>query len=187
MFHVLSLSRSLSNSLETSLTTIALSCYPWVSGPGIAIDRYAALCSHSRYSHVFRSRVRLTLVFAALACAVRSTNAIIWTYLVGHLLWQVRSSRRSLAACIQDGLIIRFENIRSPGVPALNVFFKRRDPRRNICAGFPVLWHTNFHASKLSSSEPFQCLALLRRECVALLPLSSHSHHVHDDSAICTS
>ncbi|KAJ7709677.1 Alg9-like mannosyltransferase family-domain-containing protein [Mycena rosella] len=91
LFHVLSLSRSLSNSFETSLTTIALSYYPWASGSKVAIDRW---------------KVRKTLGFAALACAIRPTNAIIWVYLVGHLLWQVRSSRRSFFAIIQDGVII---------------------------------------------------------------------------------
>ncbi|KAF7363648.1 Mannosyltransferase [Mycena sanguinolenta] len=91
MFNVLSLSRSLSNSLETSLTTVALSYYPWISGPGVAIDQ---------------SRVRLTLVFAALACAVRATNAVIWTHLVGYLLWQMRSSRRSFIATIRDASLI---------------------------------------------------------------------------------
>ncbi|KAJ6502310.1 glycosyltransferase family 22 protein [Mycena sanguinolenta] len=106
MFNVLSLSRSLSNSLETSLTAVALSYYPWISGPGVVIDQYVVFCPYCRYRHVFRSRVRLTLVFAALACAVRATNAVIWTYLVGYLLWQIRSSRRSLIATIQDASLI---------------------------------------------------------------------------------
>ncbi|KAJ7219501.1 glycosyltransferase family 22 protein [Mycena pura] len=91
LFHTLSLSRSLSNSLETSLTTIALSYYPWVSGPNVAFDR---------------SKVRKSLVFASLACSVRPTNAVIWTYLVGYLLLQVRHSKPSFLATMQDGMTI---------------------------------------------------------------------------------
>ncbi|KAJ6630591.1 glycosyltransferase family 22 protein [Mycena sp. CBHHK59/15] len=91
LFHILSLSRSFSNSLETSLTTIAFSYYPWNLGSGLAIDR---------------SRVRKTLGFAALACAIRPTNAVIWVYLIGLLFWTMRLSRRSLLAVIQDGIAI---------------------------------------------------------------------------------
>ncbi|KAF8211969.1 Alg9-like mannosyltransferase family-domain-containing protein [Mycena galopus ATCC 62051] len=128
MFHVLSLSRSLSNSLETSLTTIALSCYPWTSGPGTAIDR---------------SSVRLALVFAALACAIRPINAIIWTYLVGYLLWQMRSSRRSLAATIQDGLMI--SGVTLSGIFALD----------SLYYGTPTFTPLNFLATNLSNVSLF--------------------------------
>ncbi|KAJ7940407.1 glycosyltransferase family 22 protein [Mycena leptocephala] len=128
MFHVLSLSRSLSNSLETSLTTVALSYYPWTSGPGIAIDR---------------SRVRLTLGFAALACAVRPTNAIIWVYLVGYLLWQIRSSSRSFAAIIKDGVII--SGVTLSGLFALD----------SVYYGTPTFTPLNFLATNLSNVSLF--------------------------------
>ncbi|KAF7323124.1 Mannosyltransferase [Mycena chlorophos] len=89
LFHALSLSRSLSNSLETSLTTIALSYYPWLVGPNVALDR---------------SQLKQTLWFAALACAIRPTNAVIWVYLVVYLLWQSRTSTKTLVAIVTDGL-----------------------------------------------------------------------------------
>lgn len=70
LFHSLSLSRSLSNSLETSLTTAALSYYPW---------------NNARSIQVQSTRTRMCIVFAALACAIRPTNAIIWVYMFGVL------------------------------------------------------------------------------------------------------
>ncbi|KAJ6497068.1 glycosyltransferase family 22 protein [Mycena vitilis] len=128
LFHSLALSRSLSNSLETSLTTVAFAHYPWACGPAMAIDR---------------SRVRLTLVFAALACAVRPTNAIIWTYLVGCLLWQVRSSRSSFISIIQDGVVISAVTLF--GIFALD----------SIYYGAPTFTPLNFLATNLSNVSLF--------------------------------
>lgn len=70
LFHSLSLSRSMSNSLETSLTAAALSYYPW---------------NNARSIQVQSTRMRMCIVFAALACAIRPTNAIIWVYMFGVL------------------------------------------------------------------------------------------------------
>ncbi|KAF7304984.1 Mannosyltransferase [Mycena kentingensis (nom. inval.)] len=91
LFHALSLSRSLSNSLETSLATIAFAHYPWSIGPDFALDR---------------SQLRRVLLFAALACAVRPTHAIIWVYLFGYLLWLLRTSFSSCIAVVQDAILI---------------------------------------------------------------------------------
>ncbi|KAJ7085838.1 glycosyltransferase family 22 protein [Mycena belliarum] len=127
LFHVLSLSRSLSNSFETSLTTIALSYYPWTRGPeGAPIDR---------------SKVRKAICYAALACAIRPTNAIIWVYLIGFLLW--RSSRRSLFAIIQDCAIA--------SVAALSVIFALD----SLYYGSPTFTPLNFLATNLSNVSLF--------------------------------
>ncbi|KAJ7724487.1 glycosyltransferase family 22 protein [Mycena maculata] len=125
LFHVLSLSRSLSNSLETSLTTVALSYYPWTFGGNVAVDR---------------SKVRLTLGLAAFACAIRPTNAIIWVYLIGYLLWQARSSR---TAIIQDGAIISI--ITLSGISALDTLYY----------GKPTFTPWNFLATNLSNVSLF--------------------------------
>ncbi|KAH7908309.1 glycosyltransferase family 22 protein [Hygrophoropsis aurantiaca] len=82
-FHALSLSRSLSNSLETSLTTIALSCFPW--------DYIAS----SQPVNFRRIDVRYCMVFGALAFILRPTNAIIWMYMFGALFWQLRNNRHA--------------------------------------------------------------------------------------------
>ncbi|TCD66007.1 glycosylphosphatidylinositol anchor biosynthesis [Steccherinum ochraceum] len=87
-FNALSLSRSLSNSLEASLTTIALSYYPW----------------HS--SDSWRKDTRLSLVFAALACAVRPTNAVLWVHMFGMLLWRLCGDVPKLRSVLIDALSI---------------------------------------------------------------------------------
>ncbi|KAF7294762.1 Mannosyltransferase [Mycena indigotica] len=91
LFHALSLSRSLSNSLETSLTIIALSNYPWLIRPNVALDR---------------SQLRKTLCSAALACAIRPTNAVIWVYLFAYMLWQLKGSWPASFIVAQDGILI---------------------------------------------------------------------------------
>ncbi|KAI0298890.1 glycosyltransferase family 22 protein [Russula brevipes] len=86
-FHALSLSRSMSNSLETTLTTIALCYYPWDS---------SVLPS--------RSKLRRFLLFSALACSIRVTSAITWAFLIPYLLWQLRQTPTLLRAFIADTL-----------------------------------------------------------------------------------
>ncbi|KAG7448062.1 glycosyltransferase family 22 protein [Guyanagaster necrorhizus] len=94
-FHALSLSRSFSNSLETSLTTIAFSYYPW--------DASARLSPQLIYN---RSKIRKSLAFAALACAIRPTNAVIWIYLFSNLVWALRGYRRTLLFLLCDTIVI---------------------------------------------------------------------------------
>ncbi|KAH9053301.1 Alg9-like mannosyltransferase family-domain-containing protein [Lactarius vividus] len=93
-FHALSLSRSMSNSLETTLTTAALSHYPWDAT--ILPNRY------SRHITRCRSQLRKFLVFIALACSIRVTSAITWAFLILPLLWQLRRNSSLLRAFITD-------------------------------------------------------------------------------------
>ncbi|KAH9986341.1 glycosyltransferase family 22 protein [Russula compacta] len=86
-FHALSLSRSMSNSLETTLTTIALCYYPW---------GFSVLPS--------RSQLRKFLLFVALACLIRVTSAITWAFLFACLLWQLRQNPALLRAFITDAI-----------------------------------------------------------------------------------
>ncbi|KAF8273654.1 glycosyltransferase family 22 protein [Lactarius quietus] len=85
LFHAISLSRSISNSLETTLTTAALSYYPWD----------AAVIPT-------RSQLRKFLVFVALACSIRITSAITWVFLFPPLLWQLRGNTALLRRFIID-------------------------------------------------------------------------------------
>ncbi|KAG6837257.1 hypothetical protein H0H93_012262 [Arthromyces matolae] len=89
LFHALSLSRSLSNSLETSLTTIAFASFPW--------DASSDMSSQLIYN---RDRMKTVVLFSAMACMVRPTNAVIWIYLFGRILWALRSSKRALNALL---------------------------------------------------------------------------------------
>ncbi|OSD08566.1 glycosyltransferase family 22 protein [Trametes coccinea BRFM310] len=93
-FHGLSLSRSISNSAETSLTTIALSYFPW--DPSL-----------SRW----KNEVRKSLLVAALACAIRPTNAVLWVYMYGWLLWKLRKRSSDIVfllitACFTGALVV---------------------------------------------------------------------------------
>ncbi|TDL27414.1 glycosyltransferase family 22 protein [Rickenella mellea] len=75
VFHFLSLSRTLSNSLETSLTTVALCFWP-------LDNQFIEKCGHPR--------LYMALTIAALACMVRPTSAILWMFLSSELFWHFR-------------------------------------------------------------------------------------------------
>ncbi|KAG1903746.1 glycosyltransferase family 22 protein, partial [Suillus fuscotomentosus] len=91
LFHSLSLSRSMSNSLETSLTTAALSYYPW---------------NNAQSMQVQSTRTRMCIVFAALACAIRPTNAIIWVYMFGLLFLRLGHRLSRGSSLIRDCCVI---------------------------------------------------------------------------------
>ncbi|KAJ3762690.1 glycosyltransferase family 22 protein [Lentinula raphanica] len=97
-FHALSLSRSLSNSLETSLTTIALAYYPW--------NDHSAVLNGLNYGITSRSDIRKMLSFAALACSVRITNAVIWIFLLPRMLWTIRLNANLVRSTLKDVAII---------------------------------------------------------------------------------
>ncbi|GJE90740.1 glycosyltransferase family 22 protein [Phanerochaete sordida] len=89
LFHGLALSRSLSNSAETSLTTVALSYFPW--------DTHAS---------GWRRSFRVSLSVAAVACAVRPTNAVLWVYMVAFLAWRHRKEPKRILAVAADVALI---------------------------------------------------------------------------------
>ncbi|TFK30098.1 hypothetical protein FA15DRAFT_197688 [Coprinopsis marcescibilis] len=93
-FNALSLSRSLSNSLETSLCSLAFAYYPWDANPGIS--------PHIIYN---RSNLRKVLVFSALACVVRPTNAVIWVFLYAKLLWALHKYWTLVFALVTDAAV----------------------------------------------------------------------------------
>ncbi|KAF8508374.1 glycosyltransferase family 22 protein [Gautieria morchelliformis] len=87
LFHLQALSRTLSNSLETSLTTLALSYWPFAT---------------------FHSSQQLIkpLIVAAITCMIRPTNAIIWSFLIIELSWRLRhDSSRLLRLWSQVGAV----------------------------------------------------------------------------------
>ncbi|KAF8844880.1 hypothetical protein BDN67DRAFT_942333 [Paxillus ammoniavirescens] len=154
-FHSLSLSRSLSNSFETSLTTVALCHFPW----DVASE-----------FHPRRQKLRRCIIFAALTCAVRPTNAIIWVYMFALLFWRLRTNAKLLVRTMRDCAIIGFTVIL--GVFALDTWFYGR----------PTLTLFNFlrvNASPVSlfyGSSPWhyylsQALPIL---CTTTLPFVLH-------------
>ncbi|KAF2796807.1 glycosyltransferase family 22 protein [Melanomma pulvis-pyrius CBS 109.77] len=81
--------RTLSNCLETTITSIAVCYWPW-HWPGAAQD------SQSRHHHWLGSlfQLRLSLVLAAFACILRPTNILIWVAISVPTLWQASSRQR---------------------------------------------------------------------------------------------
>lgn len=71
--------RTFSNSLETTLTAVALTYWPWNADYGVSTANYV-----------------VSLAIAAMTCVFRPTNALVWVFLGVRLLWQVRA-RPSLA------------------------------------------------------------------------------------------
>ncbi|KAH7340629.1 glycosyltransferase family 22 protein [Rhizoctonia solani] len=86
-FNVLALTRTLANSTETSLVTIALLFWPF---------------SLSQT----RLRTRISLSLAALSCIVRPTATIIWAFLASELLWRASSSWGFVSSLITDGCLV---------------------------------------------------------------------------------
>ncbi|KZT71275.1 glycosyltransferase family 22 protein [Daedalea quercina L-15889] len=152
-FHVLSLSRSISNSLETTLTTIALSHYPWDATVPPK-----------------RQDIRRFLATAALACAVRPTNAVLWVYMAALLLWRLRQQPRHLVVLLLNAAAIGV-------LVTLGVFLLD-----SAYYGSPTCTPLNFLRTNLSSVSLFygisqwhyylsQALPIL---CTTALPFVAH-------------
>ncbi|GAA5891479.1 hypothetical protein JCM6882_004485 [Rhodosporidiobolus microsporus] len=92
-FHFYTLSRTFSNSTETTLTTWALVFWPWPSPS-------APSSSPSSSSPSSSSSLALALTFAATATLMRPSNAAIWLALGGQLILRARGWR-------QRGRIVR--------------------------------------------------------------------------------
>ncbi|KEP53006.1 glycosyltransferase family 22 protein [Rhizoctonia solani 123E] len=88
-FNVLALTRTLANSTETSLVTVALLFWPFS-------------LSQARW------RTRISLSLAALSCIIRPTAAIIWAFLASELLWRASSSWGHISNLMADGCLVGF-------------------------------------------------------------------------------
>ncbi|KAF9526942.1 glycosyltransferase family 22 protein [Crepidotus variabilis] len=131
-FHALSLSRSLSNSLETALTTIAFAQYPWDASPNISIQLI-----YNRFN------LRKCILFSALACMIRPTNAVIWVFLYANLLWAVKQNSFVLRRVLLDILLI--------GSAAVTFLFAID----SAYYGKPTFTPLNFLRTNLSSVSSF--------------------------------
>ena len=97
----------MSNSLETTLTTIALCYYPWDTS--VVTSRYAGQTlppslEYNMNRDPLRSQLRKFLLFVALACSVRVTSAITWAFIFPALLWQISPNRELLRVFIIDSI-----------------------------------------------------------------------------------
>lgn len=96
-FHALSLVRSMSNSAETSLTTLALA--HWLRYCENALD-----VAQRPERRLDTNPLMKAMIFAALATMIRPTNAIVWVFAIALLLWRLRSRwvlvTRTLVICM---------------------------------------------------------------------------------------
>lgn len=77
--------RTLSNTMETILTVVALSYWPI---PGVV---------HLGERKEWLKEYRIALLFASVACIVRPTNALIWLYMGCQLLLSAKGKRGIIA------------------------------------------------------------------------------------------
>ncbi|KAG1754395.1 glycosyltransferase family 22 protein [Suillus lakei] len=144
-FHSLSLSRSMSNSLETY--------YPWDNAQ-----------VHADISHVRnRTSMRICIVFAALACAIRPTNAIIWVYMFGHLFLRLGFRPSQAFILVRDFFALDSAFYGRPTLSLLNFLRVNASPV-SLFYGFSP-WH--YYLS--------QALPIL---CSTSLPFALHGMHL---------
>ncbi|KIJ35747.1 glycosyltransferase family 22 protein [Sphaerobolus stellatus SS14] len=86
IFHLQALSRTLSNSVETSLTTLALSYWPLTT--------------------LGNKPFIIPLVAAAAACMIRPTNAIIWAFVFLETSWRLRNNLSNLLRLWMQAIVI---------------------------------------------------------------------------------
>jgi len=105
IFHLQALSRTLSNSVETSLTTLALSYWPLAS---LETFQWVMLL-YMPISAIKLWTCRnwwLPLLSAALACMVRPTNAIIWAFVFLETSWCLRCKSAVLLRLLFHTLLV---------------------------------------------------------------------------------
>ncbi|KAI4685162.1 hypothetical protein J4E81_008975 [Alternaria sp. BMP 2799] len=91
--------RTLSNCLETTITSVAIYYWPW-QGAATASKGQTQIAHHDLGS---LSELRLSLLLAALACILRPTNALIWLSVSVPALWQ--ASHRLRYVLVREILI----------------------------------------------------------------------------------
>ncbi|KAL5412286.1 hypothetical protein PMIN03_004347 [Paraphaeosphaeria minitans] len=88
--------RTLSNCLETSITTVAVHYWPWhASGPPVHDEKQPQIAGQDSPLHS-SSQLRLSLLLAAFACILRPTNALVWVTLLLPTWWHASTRQRYL-------------------------------------------------------------------------------------------
>ncbi|KAL5120181.1 glycosylphosphatidylinositol anchor biosynthesis [Pleosporales sp. CAS-2024a] len=171
--------RTLSNCLETTITTTAIYYWPWhcprPAAHGKAADKEKHLAS--------LSALRLSLLLAALACVLRPTNALVWLSVFVPTFWQANNWLRhvlvreilscgsAVLACsiVSDRLYygvwtlppLRFLYFNI--AQSLAVFYGKNRPDYYFTEALPLL---------LTTALPFAAIALFRALQAKHLPHS---------------
>ncbi|KAG0124191.1 mannosyltransferase [Tuber indicum] len=101
-FHFFCSTRTFSNSLETSITTIALYYWPWPQ----LITKERGAKSVVVEGQIDRKELQLSLLFAAFACILRPTNVLIWSSLGLFLIYH--SSSRDRVRIVTEVVTVGF-------------------------------------------------------------------------------
>jgi hypothetical protein len=107
-FHGLALVRTFSNSMETSLTTLALSYWLPIAHPAHP-KKFEGTQDSKSPSVLATRKLVFPLSIAALACAIRPTNAVLWTYLVGTYLFNLRKQPIQIAQTLFVAGIVGYD------------------------------------------------------------------------------
>lgn len=115
----------------------------------------------------------MCIVFAALACAIRPTNAIIWVYMfsvlflrLGHRLSQ---GFILICDCFVVGLVAFVHLCKAI---SNSEFSQSSDYPCNFCARFSLLWQTHAEFVEFFASQCVARIFVLRLQPLALLPVS---------------
>ncbi|KAF1921977.1 Alg9-like mannosyltransferase family-domain-containing protein [Ampelomyces quisqualis] len=90
--------RTLSNCIEATITTIAIYYWPW-HWPGTAGQNKTVHQAQSQNAELHLGstpELRLSLLLAALACILRPTNALVWLAVFVPAFWQASNRLRSV-------------------------------------------------------------------------------------------
>ena len=60
--------------------------------------------------------LRKTLALAALACAIRPTNAVLWTYMFSWLLWNLRRRPKDVSMVLVNTMVGGYVGINIIGI-----------------------------------------------------------------------
>jgi hypothetical protein len=164
----------MSNSLETTLTTIALCYYPWDTSVLPSRCIYSPSFLRDSMNHdPHRSQLRKFLLFVALACSVRVTSVITWSFLFPALLWQISQNRALLRVFIMDTISTAYVLERLS-------YFVLTHVMMQVCGVFSALHtrqhvqrHSDAHSAHLSPCQRLVRFALLWIRTLALLSYSS--------------
>ncbi|KAL5614762.1 hypothetical protein BROUX41_004851 [Berkeleyomyces rouxiae] len=194
--------RTFSNSLEMSITTVALSLWPWellIEAAGLGVKENPK----RHVSSISLSQLRVSLFFAAIAVLLRPTNLLIWVPVLSTTLWRSPSTTTlttfireavvfgSLALCISaasdrlffnDWVFPPFQWLYFNLNRDLAVFYGRNDVTYYLSQGIPLLTTTQlpfafyglYQAFKGRQGHVAQTLALAVLATCGALTLVSH-------------
>lgn len=145
---------------------------------------FLTLSSVSKRRSPSRRDIRKCLFFAAIACAVRPTNGVLWVYLFGRLAWALRDRIPTLRVVVTDALLIGLASRRSYLARSSHLS-QLRHISHYCCHGQLILRQTYIRALQFPPHQPIFRVIVLRNESMALLSLAGTSYPMYNSLPIC--